>query len=110
MEIVVEPFSSSQQPPEEGTDLNAALAQAAEKHPRLGAVVLLSDGDWNTGEPPAQAATRLRMRGVPVFAVPLGAETRLPDVELTELRGADFRHRGQAAAHSVHHRELAAAR
>jgi hypothetical protein len=85
MDVVVEPFSSSQQPPAEGTDLNAALAQGAEKHPRLSAVVLLSDGDWNSGEPPAQAATRLRMRGVPVFAVPLGSETRLPDVELTSF-------------------------
>jgi hypothetical protein len=85
MDVVVEPFSSSQQPPEEGTDINAALIQAAEQHPRLSAVVLLSDGDWNSGEPPAQAATRLRMRAVPVFAVPLGSETRLPDVELTSF-------------------------
>ncbi len=82
MEVVIEPFSSKQTPPEEGSDLNAAMLDAAEKHPHLTAVVLLSDGDWNSGEPPAQAATRLRMRDVPVFAVPLGAETRLPDVEL----------------------------
>ncbi len=85
MDVVVEPFSSDQQPSAEGTDLNTALLQAAEKHPRLHAVVLLSDGDWNTGEPPAQAATRLRMREVPVFAVPLGTETRLPDVEVTSF-------------------------
>ncbi|MDB6171136.1 MAG: putative rane protein [Chthoniobacteraceae bacterium] len=85
MEVVVEPFSSTQQPAEEGSDLNAALSQAAEKHPRLSAVVLLSDGDWNSGEPPVQAATRLRMRGVPVFAVPLGSETRLPDVALSSF-------------------------
>jgi len=85
MDVVIEPFSSGQQPPEEGTDINAALIQAAEKHPRLGAVVLLSDGDWNCGAPPAQAAMRLRMRQAPVFAVPLGSETRLPDVELTSF-------------------------
>ena len=85
MEVAVESFSSSQEPPEEGTDINGALLAAAEKHPRLHAVVLLSDGDWNSGEAPAQAATRLRMREVPVFAVPLGAETRLPDVELTSF-------------------------
>ncbi len=85
MDVVIEPFSSDLQPAEEGSDLNAALLSAAEKHPRLHAVVLLTDGDWNTGEPPAQAATRLRMREVPVFAVALGAETRLPDVELTSF-------------------------
>ncbi len=85
MDVVVESFSSDLQSANEGTDLNAALLKAADKHPRLHAVVLLSDGDWNTGEPPAQAATRLRMREVPVFAVPLGAETRLPDVELASF-------------------------
>lgn len=81
-ELVVEPFSSGGKPPEEGTDLNAALIATAEKYPRLQAVVLLSDGDWNTGEAPLQAATRLRMREAPVFAVPAGSETRLPDVDL----------------------------
>ena len=85
MDVAIEPFNSSEQPAEEGTDLNAALVRAAEKHPHLGATVLLSDGDWNSGEPPAQAAMRLRMRGVPVFAVPLGAESRLPDVELASF-------------------------
>ncbi|MEO8351158.1 MAG: hypothetical protein ABI680_05465, partial [Chthoniobacteraceae bacterium] len=82
MDVVIEPFSSKQDPPKEGTDINGALLEAAEKFPRLGSVVLLSDGDWNSGEPPAQAATRLRMREVPVLAVPLGADTKLPDVEL----------------------------
>ena len=90
MDVVVEPFSSGQQPPEEGTDINTALQKAAEKHPRLGAVVLLSDGDWNTGETPAQAAMRLRMREVPVFTVPIGSETRLPDFELTSFEVPTF--------------------
>ena len=56
MDVVIEPFSSKQDPPEEGTDINAALLDAAEKHPHLTAAVLLSDGDWNSGAPPAQAA------------------------------------------------------
>ena len=90
MDIVVEPFSSLEQPPEEGTDLNAALLLAAERHPRLSAVVLLSDGDWNSGQPPSQAATRLRMRGAPVIAVPLGSDTRLPDVELKSFEVPTF--------------------
>jgi hypothetical protein len=85
MDVVVEPFSSNEQPAEEGTDIGAALTQAAEKHPRLEGVVLITDGDWNTGQPPAQAALRLRMRQTPVFAVPMGAETRLPDVALTSF-------------------------
>jgi hypothetical protein len=69
----------------DGTDIHAALLGVLEKQPNLKSVVLISDGDWNLGQPPSQAATRLRMREVPVFAVPVGAETRLPDVELSSF-------------------------
>lgn len=85
MEVVIEPFSSAQTPAVEGTDLHGALLGVLEKQPNLKALVVISDGDWNTGLPPSQAATRLRMRETPVFAVPVGAETRLPDVELTSF-------------------------
>ena len=85
MDIVIEPFSASQSPTTDGTDINGALAGLIEKQPHLSAVVMLSDGDWNTGGAPSQAATRLRMKEVPLFAVPLGSETRLPDVELVSF-------------------------
>ncbi len=82
MDVVIEPFSPAST---DGTDIHAALLGVLEKQPNLKAVVMISDGDWNTGLPPSQAATRLRMREVPVFAVPVGAETRLPDVELSSF-------------------------
>ncbi len=90
MEVVIEPFSSSQEPAPEGTDLHAALTSVLEKQPNLKALVVISDGDWNSGSPPAQAATRLRMREVPVFTVPVGAETRLPDLELSSFDAPTF--------------------
>lgn len=90
MEVVIEAFSSGEEPPREATDINGALSQVMEKHPRLAAVVLASDGSWNSGETPANAATRLRMRGVPVFAVPAGAESKLPDVELASFEVPTF--------------------
>ena len=85
MEVVVEPFSSGEVPPEEGTDLNDALLRLLQRQPRLSALVLVSDGDWNTGSAPAQAATQLRMKGVPVFAVAVGSDARLPDVEIVSF-------------------------
>jgi hypothetical protein len=85
IDVVIEPFSSAEKPPEDGTDIAAAMANALKQHPRLRAVVLVSDGDWNIGDPPAQAAVQLRMRDVPVFAVPVGSESRLPDVELSSF-------------------------
>lgn len=85
MDVVIEPFSSSEDPPVEGTDLAGAMQRLLEQQPRLAAVVLATDGDWNTGAAPSQAATRLRMRGVPVMAVPTGADTRLPDIDIVSF-------------------------
>lgn len=85
LDVVMQPFSSSEDPPAEATDLNGALAAVAEQQPHLTAVVLVGDGDWNTGTSPAAAATKLRMRGVPVFAVPAGSAEALPDVEIASF-------------------------
>ncbi|HUF62602.1 MAG TPA: hypothetical protein VMN36_11055 [Verrucomicrobiales bacterium] len=85
MDAVIEPFSSAEDPPAEGTDLHAALMRVLEQQPRLAALVLISDGDWNTGQAPALASTFLRMRGSPVIAVSAGSEARLPDVEIVSF-------------------------
>ncbi|MEZ6042032.1 MAG: hypothetical protein R3C20_16130 [Planctomycetaceae bacterium] len=90
VDIVFEPFSSSLANPEKATDLNSALILASEQHTSLRGVVLLSDGDWNLGSAPHVAATSLRMKKVPVFAVGIGSEQRLPDVELTGLDAPTF--------------------
>ncbi|MFM7107404.1 MAG: hypothetical protein ACKOZU_02180, partial [Planctomycetaceae bacterium] len=72
-------------PPGSGTDLAGPLAAAAERFAGLRAVVLLSDGDWTEGGPPLEAAQKLRLVQVPVFAVAAGSPTRLPDLDLTSL-------------------------
>ena len=61
MNVVVEPFSSALTNPLEGSDINAVLTMAMEKHANLRAVVLASDGSWNVGPSPTEAATQLRM-------------------------------------------------
>ncbi len=83
MNVIVQPFAEPREG--HGTDLNTPLVEALEKHDTLRGVVLISDGDWNEGDPPADAATRLRLKNVPVFAVAVGSPTRLPDVELVGL-------------------------
>jgi hypothetical protein len=87
MNVVVQPFSA---PGAKGTNLYEPLAEAMEKIQNLRAVVVASDGDWTEGPPPVQAAAQLRVRGVPVFAVPAGSPTRLPDVELLGLDAPTF--------------------
>jgi hypothetical protein len=88
MNVVLQPFASPQQG--HGTDLYEPLAQAPEKVKNLIGIVLISDGDWNEGPPPVQAATALRLKGIPVFSVPVGSTTRLPDVELLSLGAPTF--------------------
>lgn len=88
--VVFEPFSSQLEPAEEATDLNAGLSQVLDTHANLRGVVLLSDGDWNIGNSPVEAATRFRMRGIPVFAVGVGSKVPLPDLELVSMDAPTF--------------------
>jgi hypothetical protein len=90
LDIVFEPFSSNLAAAEEGTDLNAGLTQVLDKHSNLRGVVVLSDGDWNVGKSPVEAATRFRMNGVPVFAVAVGSRVPLPDLELASMDAPTF--------------------
>ncbi len=94
MNVIIQPFSEPKAG--HGTDLNEPLTRALEKVSSLRGIVLASDGDWNEGSPPVQAAARLRMRGVPIFAVPVGSRTRLPDVELLSLDLPTFGIAGKA--------------
>ena len=59
--VVFEPFSSIDGDPEEGTDLHKALIGTMDKHKNLRGVVLFSDGDWNQGQAPIMAASKLLM-------------------------------------------------
>ena len=90
LNVVFEPFSSQLDPAEEATDLNAGLSHVLDNHANLRGVVLLSDGDWNVGNSPVEAATRFRMKGIPVFAVGIGSKVPLPDLELVRMDAPTF--------------------
>jgi hypothetical protein len=94
MEVTFEPFPAPGATHE--TNLFEPLSRAPEKYKNLIGVVLISDGDWNAGPPPVEAATKLRLKGVPVFGVPVGSTTRLPDVELVSLAAPTFGVAGKA--------------
>lgn len=68
-----------------GTNLSEPLEATLRGDANLRAVVLASDGDWNEGRPPLQAATALRVAGIPVMAVPVGSVTPLPDVSVASV-------------------------
>jgi hypothetical protein len=85
LDLVLEPFSSPAPDGKNGTNLHLALTQVVEKYDNLRGIVLLSDGDWNLGEPPSLAASRLRAKQIPVFSVVVGSELRQPDLEISRL-------------------------
>ena len=85
LDIVFESFASDLEPTESGTDLNSALTEILERQSNLRGVVVISDGDWNTGVAPMQAATQYRMQDVPLFAIGVGSESPQPDIELVSL-------------------------
>ncbi len=94
MNVAIEPLSPPEASP--GTNLHEPLVRSLEKFRNLRAIVLASDGDWNEGPPPVQAATQLRLKGVPVFVVPVGSPRRLPDIELLSLDAPTFGISGKA--------------
>lgn len=65
-----------------GTDLAQPIEDLLENETNLRAAVLLSDGDFNTGQPPVVAAQKMLQRGVPLFTIPVGSKKRLPDIDL----------------------------
>lgn len=73
-----------------GTDINQPLNELLDTPRNLRAVVLLSDGDYNLGQPPVAAAQKLRLRGVPLFAIPVGSSVRLPDLDLLSVTAPSY--------------------
>ncbi|MDV6033494.1 MAG: hypothetical protein F9B45_26075 [Phycisphaera sp. RhM] len=68
-----------------GSDLGGALDRAAERHESAVAFVLVSDGDFNRGRSPVQAAAEIAARSggrARVDSIPIGSADRLPDIEL----------------------------
>ena len=90
LKIAIEPFSSSLASPTSGSDLNLALTKVMEKNENLRAVVMISDGSWNIGNSPTEAATQLRMKDIPVYTIVVGSETALPDLEVDSLEAPTF--------------------
>ncbi len=73
-----------------GTDLSQPVLDAISDSGQLLAVVMVSDGDWNTGDPPADAASRLKLKGIPLHTVAVGSPARLPDVDLVSVESPTF--------------------
>lgn len=73
-----------------GTDINTPLERLLEQHDNLKAVVLISDGDWNLGNPPVGSAQKMLLQKVPLFTIPVGSKNRLPDIEILNITAPTY--------------------
>jgi hypothetical protein len=91
-DVVFQAFASPSEDPNvmSGTDLGLPIIELLEKESNVRAVVMLSDGDYNLGQPPVAAAQRMRLRGVPLFPIPVGSEERLPDIDLLSVTAPTY--------------------
>ncbi len=79
------------QPEGEITNLATALKSAAgtDGKQERGAVVLFSDGQHNEGESPVEVAKILAGRGLPIYTVGFGGETRPRDLAIVKIDAPD---------------------
>ena len=73
-----------------GTDIYSALELQRKKNKNLKAVFILSDGDWNYGQPPQQAAMKLGAEKIPVFTLTVGSEKAQKDLSLELVNPPNF--------------------
>ncbi|MCY3007609.1 MAG: hypothetical protein NTV29_16745 [Planctomycetota bacterium] len=74
----------------DGTDLSSPLGSVLDNASNVMGVLVVSDGDWNSGAPPVSVTSRYRTLGTPIFAMPVGSPTRLPDLELLSIDTPTF--------------------
>lgn len=73
-----------------GTDIYSAIEESLANHDNLRAIILLTDGDWNTGAQPVAAAQIMRRRQIPLFGIPVGSDKRLPDLDISNVTSPTY--------------------
>ena len=86
--LLVKTFSSLKGTKE--TDITTAITDALDTSEELKAVLLLTDGDANTGNSILSVAGRSRALSVPIYSIITGAESSLPDLSLDDAFAPSF--------------------
>lgn len=93
-EVVVRSFSANPEDPaaqsSAGTDLGTPLTDLLDQEDNLRAAIVISDGDWNQGQPPVAAAQKFLLRKIPLFTIPAGSAQRLPDLDLLAVNAPTY--------------------
>jgi len=91
--VTIQPYASvpeNTDPGLSGSDLFTPLNDALQNFTNLRSIILLSDGDANIGKPPVVAAQKLLLRKIPLYTIPIGSESRLPDLDLLSVTAPTY--------------------
>ena len=86
--VIVKNFSSNSG--RKATDISSAITNTIDQTESLKAILLLTDGDTNTGAPILSVGGKSRASSIPVYSVVTGSESSLPDLSLDEVFAPSF--------------------
>ena len=86
--VLVKNFSSSSG--SKATDITSAIRNTIDQTDSLKAIILLTDGDTNTGSPVLAVGGRSRALSIPIYSVITGSDSSLPDLSLDEVFAPSF--------------------
>ena len=72
------------------TDISSAIRNTIDQANSLKAILLLTDGDANTGSPVLSLVGTTRALSIPVYSIITGSDSSLPDLSLDEVFAPSF--------------------
>ena len=72
------------------TDISSAIRNTIDQTESLRAILLLTDGDANTGSPILSLGGRSRALSIPIYSIITGSDSSLPDLSLDEVFAPSF--------------------
>lgn len=83
--LIFEEFGGAKENLPSQSNLYTPIKSSLDSNPGLKGIVVISDGDWNSGPAPSQLASALRLAKVPVLVLPVGSNERLPDIRISDV-------------------------
>ena len=96
--IIKTPFSTDngQSTNRSGSDYYKALNDILDENDNVKAIIVLGDGDYNTGEEPLKVAQKAQRQRVPLYTIGVGKDSYLPDLEIVSLSAPKYGIVGEA--------------
>ena len=86
--VIIKNFSSSSGT--KATDISNAVRNTIDQTESLKAILLLTDGNTNTGTPILSVGGKSRALSIPIYSIITGSDSSLPDLSLDEVFAPSF--------------------